>query len=566
MDSAARRMVVNDLGSLPENTQEKSLDKSSENIMGGLFLDLLIEDLEVVAEVKKAGNSAEQKKYALQALKIGVLALKQARGEIDVHQIKNAGDQLIKELQHRLDDHGRFVQEKVSSQLKDYFDPESGRLHERLKRLLQKDGELETILQRQIGEDNSELVRTLTAHIGGESPVMKLLDPRRAESLPALIKEMIDEELKRQSTQLLQQFSLDQKDGALSRFLLELTTRQGELSEHLHEKVDRAIKEFSLDDDNSALNRLLKNVNEAQTTIKAEFSLNEDKSALSKLKQILEATQLSIKGHLSLDDDTSALSRIRREMMGVLKEHQEVSQKFQEEVRTTMESMKVRREESLRGTVHGLEFEEQVSNFLMQENQKFNDMFYRTGNENGLIARCKTGDCVTELGPESIAPGSKIVVEAKQMGGYTLKKAQLELEEARNNRGAQIGLFVFSQKSAPVGLDVLIRLGDDVFVIWDSENPQTDAYFKAAYTLARALCVKQALKQSHQAVDFMEIDQAILEIEKKSSQLDEIETWATTIKNNTEKILTKIASTRKSLDKQVETLREKTATLKASVE
>jgi len=45
--------------------------------------------------------------------------------------------------------------------LKEYFDPKSGRLAERLGRLVKRDGELEQVLRRHVGGDSSELAQTL---------------------------------------------------------------------------------------------------------------------------------------------------------------------------------------------------------------------------------------------------------------------------------------------------------------------------------------------------------------------------------------------------------------------
>ena len=109
----------------------------------------------------------------------------------------------------------------------------------------------------------------------------------------------------------------------------------------------------------------------------------------------------------------------------------------------------------------------------------------------------------------------------------------------------------------------MTRYGHDVFLVWDAEDAASDLYMRVGITLARALCVRTQKKS--QRVDFSEMDEAILEIEKRAGALDDIETWANGIKSNSEKILKKIGSTRKSLEKQVEVLREQTAAVKETV-
>ena len=337
---------------------------------------------------------------------------------------------------------------------------------------------------------------------------------------------------------MLGQFSLDNKEGALFRFITELTDRQGELTDNLHDKVNLVVK---------------------------EFSLNDDESALSRFKKLLEQTNSTINNHLSLDDDDSALSRLKREMFQLLSDQREINQKFQEEVKTALQVMVARKQEAERSTQHGLVFEEAVYEKIQHEAQKTNDIATATGNKTGLIKNNKVGDCVIELGPESSAPGSQIVIEAKENATYQLSDARDEIEIARKNRGAQIGLFVFSKRTAPQGIDPFLRYGDDIFIIWDAEDAGTDIYLNAGVTLARALCIREQTRKESVAVDFTEMDRAILEIEKRACALDDIETWTKTIRNNADKIMKKINSTRNSLLKQVETLNEKTDDLKQAL-
>lgn len=44
----------------------------------------------------------------------------------------------------------------------------------------------------------------------------------------------------------------------------------------------------------------------------------------------------------------------------------------------------------------------------------------------------------------------------------------------------------------PSGLAPFQRIGDDVFIIWDADDPQTDIYMQAGVTVCRALCSRQA--------------------------------------------------------------------------
>ncbi|MCA8989429.1 MAG: hypothetical protein KDA78_17395, partial [Planctomycetaceae bacterium] len=160
-------------------TTRPDLDRpgTGQGLPFGMSLDLIVNDPEVVQELSQFEEGDPREKFALQALKIGVLALKQARGQIDADVLRAEGKELLLGLQSKLDTHSQLVKAAVDAELKQYFDPESGRLHERLQRLVQQDGELEQLLQKHLGQQDSELVKTLAAHLGPESPLLRHLDP-----------------------------------------------------------------------------------------------------------------------------------------------------------------------------------------------------------------------------------------------------------------------------------------------------------------------------------------------------------------------------------------------------
>src|SRR3989442_11158086 len=152
-------------------------------IAGALGIPLTITDPELRAELEVKPEGRARHEYALDALKIGALALRHAQGRIDADRIRAEGDRLLADLGRVLEDHERALSEQVAGSLKDYFDPASGRFNERIERLIRRDGELEQLLRRQVGADGSELARTLATHMGEHSPAMKLLDPGAPDGL-----------------------------------------------------------------------------------------------------------------------------------------------------------------------------------------------------------------------------------------------------------------------------------------------------------------------------------------------------------------------------------------------
>jgi hypothetical protein len=227
--------------------------------------------------------------------------------------------------------------------------------------------------------------------------------------------------------------------------------------------------------------------------------------------------------------------------------------------------MSTRRQEIQRSTRHGDEFDQAAFAFVQHEAQGKGDIASSVGTTTGLIKNCKKGDAVIELGPESAAPGQRIVIEAKEVQQYQLADAREYIETARQNRGALVGVFVYSRRTAPEGMDPLQRLGNDIFVAWDAEDPTTDPFFRAALLLARALCVRQRIEAQAVKVDFTEIERAILMVEKQSGSLEEVERWTKTIQSSSEKILDRIRLARASFERQVALLSEKTEALKLAL-
>ena len=395
------------------------------------------------------------------------------------------------------------------------------------------------MLRRQIGADDSQLTKTLSAHVGEDSPLMRVLSPDQSRGVLAAIRDSVDSQLATQREHVLAQFSLDNKDGALSRFIAELAQRQGVLSGELHLKIERVVREFSLDDDQSALSRLVSRVDDAHQRIAGQFSL---------------------------DDERSALARMKREIQSLINDHRQNDQRMLEEIKSIVVAIGARRQEADRSTLHGLEFEDAVFAFAQCEAQRAGDIATSIGHSTGLINGCKVGDALIELGPESAAPGARIVLEAKERDRYELEAARVEIEKGRKNRQAQIGLFVFSKRAAPKGLEPLSRIGSDVFVVWDAQDAESDPYFRAGCSLARALCIRQRVEREAHSVDFHDIDAAILAVEKQAGMLEEVEKSTRTIQSSCEKILDRIRIARSAFEKQVAILSQKTDALKATLE
>jgi hypothetical protein len=255
---------------------------------------------------------------------------------------------------------------------------------------------------------------------------------------------------------------------------------------------------------------------------------------------------------------------MKRELESLIERHNKSNEDFREQVRCSLASLQSRKEEANRSTRHGHQFEQVLLDFLERNAAAAGDIAERTASTPGLIKNCKVGDAVLSIGPEREAAGAKIVVEGKQRAGYDLKRALTEMDVARRNRGAGVGLFVFAKRLAPTSMSPLTRYGNDIVVVWDAEDTSSDIYLEAALSVARALCIEGAVEK---ALDFdlERIRRAVNEVQRQIACLEEIRKGAHSIRSTAEKIEDKSRIVADSLSRCTATLDEEIRALKAAV-
>jgi hypothetical protein len=240
----ASSAVIEDLGKKPPVTVITSFAGED-----SLVLNLVIEDPEVITELRRRAEGHVRSTFATSALRIGILALRQAQGNVDAEVVRNEGQRLIAELNRELALGVQQIDSKIAGSLKLYFDPKSGHFTERVERLVRKDGDLETVLRLQIGDgESSELARTLARRIGESSPLMRRLDPQDASGISRSIETSVKEVLESEQKRILAEFSLDNENGALTRMVTQLESTNGKFQGNIEKQLSAAAREFSLDD------------------------------------------------------------------------------------------------------------------------------------------------------------------------------------------------------------------------------------------------------------------------------------------------------------------------------
>src|SRR3984957_11300672 len=187
-----------------------------------LLLTLEVGDPDVVFELKKHTEGAPREKYALAALRLGGLDLRQAAREWDTTAVQDAAQDLLLNLGQLLERRGAEISGDISGALRQYFDPSTGALPQRIEALLRNDGELDRALRAHLAPENSTIAQALSAHLGEGSDIFKLLSPTEAGGVKAQVAGVLEGILQEQQDQILREFSLDNKESALSRLVVEL--------------------------------------------------------------------------------------------------------------------------------------------------------------------------------------------------------------------------------------------------------------------------------------------------------------------------------------------------------
>ena len=496
-------------------------------------ITLCITDSEVVTELEQRDEGAEREAFAKQALRIGVLALRQANGALDAQTIQREGDRMLASVREALSAHTTQTTSALGRLLGGYLDPASGSLPQRLESLTKRDGEIESLLAKHLDGERSTVAQTLARQVGEQSAIFKLLSPTQAGGLVATLSAAIDQALRVQKDEVLRQFSLDRPDSALSRLVGDIASANGKLRGELASDIVAVANALSLENEAGPLSRFVARVDKAQGTI-------------------LEQLERS----LTLDDKASPLSRIREELMTAVTASAEANARFQSDVRSTLDTFRVRRDEASRSSAHGHTFEYAVEELLQADARRSGDVCERLAGTPGTEGR-KTGDYVVTLGPESAAPDARIVCECKADKGYTEAKALAELALARRNREASVGVFIVARESARAGDDgfePLRRVGMDVLVVWDADDATSDVYLRAALSIARALAVKDHRESGQTEADVRGIEESVRSIERMVTTVAGIEHDAQLVVKRGTKIGKTAVGLRERLGEEVERL------------
>ena len=189
-----------------------------------------------------------------------------------------------------------------------------------------------------------------------------------------------------------------------------------------------------------------------------------------------------------------------------------------------------RASERARSAAKGADFEDLLEAMLGDVARGSGDLVDRTGTEAGDVIRSKKGDFVLTVNPAQTAGTElRIVVEAKDraMSGRQMRD---EIREAKTNRGAAVGLVVFTPAHAPSGIAPFDVRAGDVYCVVDPEAPDAGT-LEAAVRLARLLA-QLSLRDQAIEVDAPAIRQALDGVREQLELIKGLKSTLTSIGNS----------------------------------
>ena len=197
-------------------------------------------------------------------------------------------------------------------------------------------------------------------------------------------------------------------------------------------------------------------------------------------------------------------------------------------------SATARATERSRSTAKGADFEDLLEAMLGDVARGAGDFLDRTGTETGSLMKSKKGDFVLTIDPaRSRGAEVRIVVEAKDRP-LSSRAIRDELREAKENRGAAVGVIVFTPAHAPSGIAPFNVVGGDVYCVIDPAEPEP-AVLEASVRLARILALS-LLDQREVELDAAVVAAALTGIREQLEAIKTLKTQLTSIVNATKAV------------------------------
>ncbi|MEY4510417.1 MAG: hypothetical protein RLZZ450_2539, partial [Pseudomonadota bacterium] len=474
-------------------------------------------------------DEEQRDQLVLDAWSIGLRALHNAHTASQESKLKDVGEAIVSDMDRQLRSHVEQQQATIATVLSRFFDPKDGQVTQRLAAFVDDQGVLARLLEKYIGANNSVLTEALARQVGETSPLFKKLNPTDSNGLVKTMEGQLRNVMNQGHAELVRALDPLAEDGAVARFLRSLREELKGADEDRAKQLSAALAALDANDENSLLSRLVRETHRAREEVLA--AVNPDapsspmslmKTSLVRLMQEQGATQLEL-----------AKGQAKRQ------------EAFEKDLRDAVTRIETKRTQDLKTTRGGFDFEDAVMSFIRAGTQSAPCVFDVTGATAG-VGRCKKGDAVLRFTSESAFAGAGVVFEAKRDATYTVQKAIDELDVARKNRDAAAGVFVMARSHANPAFPRFARYGSNVLLMWDDQDPATDAYLHAAILLGMGLVTRS--RTTGDTGDINALRDIESRIEAELSRLGNMEKHSELIRKNVNGISEEVRKAQNALD------------------
>lgn len=497
---------------------------SSEEVLAEIR-DRRLESLSLFGDL----DEARREQLALDAWSIGLRALHNAHTSAQESKLKDVGADLLADLDRQLQAHVDQQQKTIGTVLARFFDPHDGQVTQRLTAFVDDQGVLARLLDKYLGPQNSVLAEALARQVGEASPLFKKLSSTESDGLVKCLEGQLQAVMGESHAQLVRTLDPLAEDGAVARFLRSLREELKGADEDRQRQLSAALAALDANDENSLLSRLVRETHRARQEVLAAVNPDAPSSPLAILKDSL----------------TKVLREQAEAQLDVAKRQEERQASFEKEVREALARIETKRTQDQKTPRGGLDFEDAVTSFVRAATQGNTCIFEVTGATAG-VGRCKKGDAVLRFTEESAFAGAGVVFEAKRDATYTVQKAIDELTVARKNRDTGAGVFVMARSHACDGFPGFARYGSNVLVVWDDQDPATDAYLQAAILVGMGLVTRT--RTAGDPADIAALRDIESRIENELTRLDKMEKHSEAIRKNVDGIADEVRKAQKALD------------------
>ncbi len=436
-------------------------------------------------EVFEALTPAQRAQLAVEAWAIGLRALRNARAEAQESQLSDIGEKLKVDLGDALATMVQLHQERVETALRRYFDPNDGELARRLESFIEDDGELPRLLQRFAAPDGGLIAETLALHVGEQSALLRSLSPTASDGIVQTLRTVCTTAVTDSQAAMQQALDPFRADSPVARFLLALRQELKKAESDRSEQMLTAFKALDANDPNSLLSNLARQSKTASDSLVSAMNPANDNSPLAHLRNSL----------------TELLERHAKTSRDLLEEQRGRQTVFEKDLRETVARLETQRAANRNSPRGGIDFEDSALTAVRARLGTGPYVCVKTGNVAGIRDTCRVGDFIVRFTDESAWAGASVVFECKHDASYNVDKAIKELDIARANRDASVGVFVMAQTHASADFPEFSRVGHNILVCWDPDDASSTHRLHAAVMLAMALASRKQQVADHASAD-----------------------------------------------------------------